>query len=173
MQLVFFLMITFISHTIDTKQSRVSTQSANTTENINCNQMQKVRDNYHTIQTDEQLKDFIKFLDGINCELATPYMASAIMQQAQYSFWPTEKLRYFNKGKNKLENFISNHPNNVEGRYVRLLVQSELPGFLGYKDKIITDAEFIVSQVGNSELPAEYQIVILNNVNKILKKEKE
>ena len=173
MQLSFLLMLTFVSLMIKVEPSRVSTLSVNTTEITDCSQMQKVRDIYHNIQTSEQLEDFIKYLDKLDCEMIDPYRASAIMQKAQYSFWPNQKFSYFSKGKNALETFIQKHPNNVEGRYVRLLVQSELPGFLGYKDNIMADAEFIISQVGNSELPTDYQIVILNNVNKILKKEKE
>ncbi len=177
MQLVLFLTITFISHIYcpmsGFMQSRISTWSANATEITDCNQMPNVRDNYHAIQTSEQLKDFIKYLDKLDCEMIGPYRASAIMQQAQYSFWPTEKLRCFNKGKNELEKFIATYPDNLEARYVRLLVQSELPGFLGYRGEIETDANIIKLQIGDSDLPIKYQELILKNVEIILKKEQK
>ena len=135
-----------------------------------CGEMQIVRDNYHKIKTNHQLEQYINFLDELKCESAEPYLASAIMRQAEYCFWPLVKFKCFAQGKNQLEDFIRKYPYNIEARYVRVLVQSELPAILGYKNQIKSDSEFIKSNIQSTELPYAYQAVILDNIYMIIKK---
>ena len=86
------------------------------------------------------------------------------MQSAKYSFWPPKKLKHFNKGKKILESFILSNPENTEARYLRILVQSEVPDFLGYNKEINTDIKFVKLKIGGSDLPKIYQNLILKNI---------
>ncbi|MFT5165382.1 MAG: hypothetical protein ACI8P3_000607 [Saprospiraceae bacterium] len=135
----------------------------------NCEVMFSVRSSYHKISSAQQLEQFIQDLKGIACEEAQPYLASAIMQKAEYAFMPTSKLKYFNQGKKLLEKFIQANPNNLEARYVRVLVQSKAPSILGYKDNIKLDIEFIKSHINIADLPVDFQEIILFNVNNLVK----
>lgn len=132
-----------------------------------CDDMAVIRDQYHTIDSKDQLNSFIAKLELNDCMDAIPYHASATMQKAQYSFWPTAKLKYFKRGKKMLEAFIKSHPDNIEARYVRYLVQSEIPGILGYNDDMDEDYAYILSNIANTQLPKDYKTLILNNVERI------
>ena len=122
-----------------------------------------------TIILESELKNaldqFIEDVKETNCKEAQPYLASAIMQKAKYAFFPTTKFRYFNQGKELLENFIQAYPNNLEARYVRVLVQRNIPSILGYKDKIESDITFINSYIKEAKLPSDFKNVILSNIN--------
>jgi|TARA_B110000908_G_C10245803_1_gene448723 hypothetical protein len=130
----------------------------------NCHNIQDVRRDFHTINSKEKLNTFIENYTNSECELTIPYVASAIMQSAKYSFWPPKKLKHFNKGKKILESFILSNPENTEARYLRILVQSEVPDFLGYNKEINTDIKFVKLKIGGSDLPKIYQNLILKNI---------
>ena len=129
-----------------------------------CIDMKSVRTEYHKIKTEEQLQHFIDMAKKINCDEAQPYLASAILQKAQYCILPTSKLKYFQNGKKHLEAFIQQNPSSIEGRYVRVLVQSELPAILGYSDDMVSDSMYIKNHIESSGLPESYQKLILKNV---------
>ena len=76
------------------------------------------------------------------------------MQRAEHSSWPITQLSWFNEGKEKLENYIYNYPNDIEARYIRYLVQEGSPGFLGYKDSIEKDKKFILNNIESANLPS-------------------
>jgi hypothetical protein len=126
-----------------------------------------VRDHYHQINSEEQLEVFITNVEKMNCESITPYLASAIMQKAQYTYLPYKKLSYFSKGKKQLESFIEKKPGNIEARYVRLLVQHQSPGFLGYNKNMKEDKNFIKLNIHKSSLPLNYQKKILHILDSI------
>ena len=134
-----------------------------------CSEMQSVRKKYHENKTSDQLDTYIEYLEKLNCAMAEPYLASSIMQKAEHSFMPTKKLKYFNSGKKMLEDFIQNNPKNIEAKYVRAMVQSEIPSFLGYSKAMKEDIDFIEKNIQFSDLPATYQEIILKNINSISK----
>jgi hypothetical protein len=129
--------------------------------------MQTIRNDFHSINSEEKLEVFIESITKSECESKTPYLAYSIMQTAQYAFWPTKKLKNFNRGKKMLESFIQKNPDNIEARYVRILVQSEVPGILGYNNEIEADIQLVKKYIGNSNLPKVYQDLILKNISKI------
>lgn len=132
-----------------------------------CNDMEKLRMAYHEIDSKIELLAFIKSFENSNCPLSVPYLASAFMQQAEYTLLPYQKLKYFKEGKRKLEAYIENYPNDLEGRYVRFLVQSNLPAFLGYTSDLEGDNEFIRRNLDATSLSVKYKEVILLTMNKL------
>lgn len=130
----------------------------------NCDNIKDVRTNFHTINSKEKLNTFIENYTNSECELTIPYVASAIMQSAKYSFWPPKKLKNFNKGKKILESFIQSNPDNIEARYIRILIQSEVPVFLGYNKEIEADLKFVKLKISHSNIPKIYQNLILKNI---------
>ncbi len=129
--------------------------------------MQRIRNDFHNITSKQKLENFIDIATQSECELAIPYLASATMQTAEHAFLPTSKLKRFNQGKKMLESFIEDNPNNLEARYIRIFVQSEIPKFLGYNKNIETDIEFVKLKIDASDLPEEYKKLILKNISEL------
>ncbi len=83
------------------------------------------------------------------------YRAMADMLQAKYSYNPFSKLKYFNKGKERLQQAISLAPENVELRFLRFAVQAKAPSLLGYKDQVGEDKSILLSFVERNRKQAE------------------
>ena len=58
-----------------------------------------------------------------------------------------KKMGFFNDGKKKLEQSIENDPKNLELRFLRLTIQTNLPSFLGYGDKKEIDKAFVLAEL--------------------------
>jgi hypothetical protein len=67
------------------------------------------------------------------------YKGVAEMIQAKHVFNPFSKLERFKTGKNMIEESISRDPNDLELRFLRFSIQSNLPGFLNYHKAITAD----------------------------------
>jgi outer membrane protein assembly factor BamD (BamD/ComL family) len=135
-----------------------------------CKDMNQVRESYGNIRTEQELTRFLELLASVDCQLTGPYEASATMQKAQFALAPWTQYNYFRKGKKMLEDFIKKYPANVEARYVRFLIQTHAPFFLGYHHEIKTDAAFIRENISGEDLSLPYQKEILNNLDRLEKK---
>ena len=132
--------------------------------NNDCTDMNTIRKAYHEVVSEKDLNNFIKLLESRTCEEIEPYIASSIMQKSEHAFI-TKKMKYFKEGKERLESFITKNPNNVEAKYIRYLIQKEIPSFLNYKENIAQDSLFIVENISSSNLPMDYQKLILKNIS--------
>ena len=111
----------------------------------------QVREMYKQAPAKESYcKQLLQDLKPVNVQqpLLYGYKGCATMIMAKHAFNPLNKWSYFRKGKNMLEQAITKDPGNIELRYLRITVQSNAPGFLGYKDKINTDKQFIRDNIG-------------------------
>lgn len=63
---------------------------------------------------------------------------------AEHVYSPIKKLGHFNEGKNRLELLIQNNQQNLELRYIRLILQLKAPSFLGYNGSIGKDKTYIL-----------------------------
>ena len=129
--------------------------------------LETLRTEFDALDTKEELHQFLDKYGSVSCEAVVPYVAAATMQRAKYAFLPTKKWHYFVKGRNQLENYIKSNPGSVEAHYVRLMVQTSIPWFLGYKDHIKSDVEFIRNNIESSDLPEDYKGLILYDVNNL------
>lgn len=112
--------------------------------------LQYVRDLYQqAADSEKKCKELLRALESYdenNHPLFAGYKGSANMIMAKHVSNPLNKLSHFNKGKRQLEKAIEKRPKNVELRCLRFAVQSNVPGFLGYKDEIKADRKFILSE---------------------------
>lgn len=110
--------------------------------------LQQVRELYRlSAQNEEKCRELIQLLEKYNEHnhpLYSGYRASAVMLMATYTSNPFQKLSYFNKGKRQLEAAVNNSKDNIELRCLRFAVQSNIPSFLGYKDHLAADKQFIL-----------------------------
>ena len=95
-----------------------------------------------------------KILDHVD-DKSTPilvcYKGVADMIQAKHVLNPISKLSMFNSGKTLIEEAIKRDPDDLEMRFLRFSIQSNLPGFLGYKEELFADKAKLVNEVGTLE----------------------
>ena len=60
---------------------------------------------------------------------------------------PMEKIKYFRKGKELLDESAKQQPTNVEVRFLRFATQTKAPSFLGYKGNIQEDKIIILKNI--------------------------
>jgi hypothetical protein len=93
---------------------------------------------------------FLKLLSTVD-HSSTPilicYKGVAEMMQAKYGFNPISKLRRFKKGKTLIDEAVKKQPDNLEIRFLRLAIQTNLPAFLNYSDNIIEDEKYLLANI--------------------------
>jgi hypothetical protein len=75
------------------------------------------------------------------------YKGAAEMMQAKYGFNPLHKFNRFKKGKKLIEHAVEKEPENVEIRFLRFIIQTNLPGFLNYNEHIQRDKSFLIANL--------------------------
>ncbi|MEP7128353.1 MAG: hypothetical protein ABI729_05770 [Chitinophagales bacterium] len=104
------------------------------------------------------------------------YKAMAELMKCYHSFNPVNKLVYFDKGKDHLNSAVQSDSTNIELRYLRFSVQTNVPVFLGYKENIAQDKKFIIDNLGaTSSDPALQKMIVsfLLSSNYCSEKEKQ
>lgn len=108
-----------------------------------------VRNDFNKGVKDEELCE--KHFKALEKNAKTPvekgYEAAFHMFMAKHTGNPIKKMSYFNGGKKKLENQIKSNPNNIELRFIRLCIQYHIPSYLGYRDDIERDKDFLVENL--------------------------
>jgi len=94
------------------------------------------------------------------------YEGALNMVQAKHLFLPTSKYTCFKKGKLQLESQIQANPSNIEFRYLRLIIQSNVPSFLNYSSNQNEDKNFLVQQyqtIQDNDLKQKIKLFLLKN----------
>lgn len=84
------------------------------------------------------------------------YQGVAEAMMADRVLNPWKKYQHFVAGTETLERALKIEPNNLELRFLRFLVQSKSPRFLGYYSKLEKDKEFLLAGLtkeSRSEVP--------------------
>lgn len=106
-----------------------------------------IRLKFHSATSSEKLcKELIKLLspyNETNNPLLLGYRAGATMLMAKHVINPFSKLSHFKKGKTMLEKAIRADNNNVELRFLRYSIQTNVPSFLGYSGQLGKDELFL------------------------------
>jgi hypothetical protein len=97
------------------------------------------------------------------------FMGTLIMKKAGMGGSPITKLHLFKEGHKLLESAILQEPNNAEFRFLRLMIQENAPGILGYKNDEEKDSEFIRKSYKSLPDDLQHAIVDYNKKSKVLK----
>jgi hypothetical protein len=97
-------------------------------------------------------------LEGLIFLEKDAFVGALTMKKAGFAAAPGKKLNLFKSGHYKLETAIQKDSTNGELRFLRLLIQENAPGFLGYKKDIEKDQSFIRKSYNN--LPESVQEAI-------------
>ena len=126
--------------------------------------LENVRNQFPNIESLEQANKYISILkDEISPE-ARGYMATMILMKSRFVKNPFSKLKYFKRGKKLLDNDIAENSKNIEIRYLRFLMQKQIPDFLGYNKNMNEDFNYISKNLLASSLKKSFKIELLNNM---------
>lgn len=132
--------------------------------------LEKLRSLLEVASTSEQAnKDLLALTKSASLKenaLHYAYHSAALTTMANHVFWPTEKLSYFNEGKEKLEKAVNFDLQNVEIRFIRYSVQAGSPSMVGYKSKMAEDKQFILSHLNEFKATEVYKQKIKQFLNK-------
>jgi hypothetical protein len=142
--------------------------TSNDTSSFNRSAFYKAMQGNNKEMINAQLTE-LKSLEPKNAQNA--FLGAMNMKKASMGGSPMAKLHIFKEGHKMLESAILQDPANVEFRFLRLLIQENAPGVLGYKNNEETDSEII--RKSYKSLPSDLQHVIAdyNKKSKFLKLE--
>lgn len=123
-----------------------------------------VRNQFPNINNLEQADSYLSQLENENSPEAKAYKAILNFMKSRYVTFPFTKLKYFKVGKTELDNVINKNPNNVEIRYLRFLMQKEIPSFLGYNEHINEDLNVIISNFKSCNLNYQQKNKMVQNM---------
>ena len=131
------------------------------------NYMTVLRAEFHNTNSESKLTSFLtKYKNDVRVD-GKPYLYCGIMQMANYTMNPYKKLDYFNKGKQALESHISKYPQQIDARYVRVLIQSKAPKILNYYQNIQADISFIKKNIQESDVDDKSKSTMLYQIGLI------
>jgi hypothetical protein len=103
----------------------------------------------------------LSVVDNTSSPVLLCYKGVAEMIEAKHVFNPFSKLQKFKTGKTLIERSIKRDPDDLELRFLRFSIQSNLPQFLGYDQAISTDKTKLLNGY-TSIKDAELRQCILN-----------
>lgn len=92
-----------------------------------------------------QINQAIKKVKNQSSIQGQAYKGVLLMKKAGLVNGPGKKLSIFKDGKDLLESSIHADPDNVEYRFLRLMIQENAPAILGYKDNLQEDANLVAN----------------------------
>jgi hypothetical protein len=97
-------------------------------------------------------------LDKADFSEKPAFEGALVMKKAGIIKGAGKKLKMFKEGHKKLEAAIAKDKENGEYRFLRLMIQENAPGILGYKDDLDKDSAYIRQSF--KKLPADVQQAI-------------
>ena len=126
---------------------------------------------YKAMQSDDKtLVDAqISELHSTPSNIQNAFLGAITMKRAGIGGNPVSKLNRFKKGHKLLEAAIKEDPTNAEFRFLRLMIQENAPGILGYKADEEKDSEFIRKSYKSLPDDLKQTIADYNKSSKVLK----
>ena len=131
-------------------------------------EMESIRINYTQAASNKAIcKEMIAKLKNYNDPVQQAYLGAFQTIWAKHTINPFEKLKTFNTGKTNVEESVVQAPSSAEIRLLRLSIQLNAPGFLGYNDNIAEDKKFILDN--RSDIKSEALEKVIDECIKIKK----
>ena len=122
---------------------------------------------------DELFKTLESVSDNSKDHTMVAYKAAALTLKAKYARGLFNKKDLFKKGVTLLDGLLTKRPDNYEARLLRLNIQENAPGILGYNDNIDEDKAYLIKNYNTQ--PADLKKFTLDFVkasSSFTKKEK-
>lgn len=128
-------------------------------------------DFYDIIQKNNkaELERGLKEMDKVkNAEQKEVYKGAIKAKIAQFEKAPREKVDLFKKGIAPIEASIEKNPNNVEFRFIRLILQENAPKVLKYSQNIEEDSNVIKKGYKNVSKKIQESMIEYSKNSKVL-----
>ena len=127
---------------------------------------------YYSAMASENAEEINNLLSSVKAAAIAEkdaYEGALMMKKASFLKTAKEKLSTFRSGRSKLENAIAKDKDNLEYRFLRLIIQENAPKALKYKNEISEDSQLL--KVHYKTLPSYLQQVIADysKTSKVLK----
>ncbi len=151
--------------TVNRQLSTVNCQLAQPPTDLNRAAFYKAMESDSKTLVDAQISE----LNSAPADVKNAFLGAMYMRKAGIGGNPASKLKLFKQGRKLLEEAIAKDPDNAEFRFLRLIIQENAPGALGYRNDQQKDSEFI--RKSYNSLPEELQKTIAdyNKKSKVLK----
>jgi hypothetical protein len=116
----------------------------------------------------EAMESQIALLDKSGLKNKDAFTGALMMKRAGLLHGASQKLKAFKAGRVKLEAAIARESDNAEFRFLRLMIQENAPGILGYNDELEKDKDFIIAHFNSIPEPARQVIRDYSRQSKIL-----
>ncbi len=115
----------------------------------------------------KELESFEGDLSLEKDDLSQAYLGVVTMLKSKKAFFPSNKLKYFNRGSRLLDEAISSDSENIEFRYLRFIFQMEVPGFLDYNSNIFEDFDLFSCNLLESTYDLNYKKIMVSTLLEI------
>jgi hypothetical protein len=117
----------------------------------------------------EQINAELTELKSEPSEISDAFTGTLLMKKASFGGSPATKLNLFKQGRKMLEAAIKKEPENAEYRFLRLMIQENAPGILGYKYDLEKDSQYIRKSYQSLPEDVQQAIVDYSKKSRILK----
>lgn len=120
----------------------------------------------NAIESSTKTEEFAKILLAITTEnvaenaILTAYKGALEALRAKHAWMPFNKLAYLDNSKKFFVAAIENAPNDIEIRFLRFSIQSNLPIFLMQSPNVQEDKEVIIKNLEQNTLDIRFVEVI-------------
>ncbi|RQO65834.1 hypothetical protein DBR43_26665 [Pedobacter sp. KBW06] len=101
----------------------------------------------HSKDSSDRLLEILSGIGPSSPPLFICYKGAAEMMRCRYGLNPIHKFKRFKKGKALIEAAVKKESHNIEIRFLRFAIQTNLPSFLNYNDDITKDKQFLLSNL--------------------------
>ena len=120
--------------------------------------LEKARLFFFDSETEKKNEQFFEVTKNATLEtdaVVYAYNALSVMRKAEHTVNPYSKYKYFNQGKDKLEQAIKHAPTNSEIRFIRLSAQAKTPSFLGYSSNQQEDLQMVKKAIDSKNFSSD------------------
>jgi len=116
----------------------------------------------------KDVNDELILLNSASISEKEAYEGALMMRKAGLVKVPAEKLKFFKRGRIKLETAISKDSSNGEYHFLRLTIQEHAPKIVKYRTELETDKQYIKRTFENLPPPVQQAIRDYSKNSKIL-----
>jgi hypothetical protein len=127
---------------------------------------------FYAVLASENVDDIDAQLNIVKVSLIAEkeaYEGALLMKKSGLVTKAKDKLSLFKSGRSKLESSISKNIDNIEYRFLRLIIQEHAPKIVKYRDKLEEDSKLINARFKSLSQFLQQLIVDYSKKSKILK----
>ncbi|PIV57893.1 MAG: hypothetical protein COS14_12465 [Bacteroidetes bacterium CG02_land_8_20_14_3_00_31_25] len=128
-------------------------------------------DYYNTLSSNDTIliNNQLKIVANSKFVEKKAFMGALLMKKAGLMSSLKEKLSFFKKGKQLLEDAILNEKQNAEYRFLRIMIQENCPSILMYYKNIEEDKELLKNQFKKLEIEVKNAIIDYCKISEVIK----